>query len=215
MRTIAIVNQKGGVGKTTLARHLATAFHHSGENVLVLDLDPQATATEWHDAREDPLPHVESVQPARLSKVIEYAKGIGVTVLILDTAPHAESTALEASRRAGLVLVPCQASIDDLRAMRKTVDMLRLVKVPAFAVLNAIPAQGTEAQEAEETISKGLGFPVCPVRLGIRKVFRRSSITGQTAQEVEPTGKAALEIEHLHKWTREQLDMPPLTHDNM
>ena len=51
MQVIAIVNQKGGVGKTTLAIHLATAFTAAGRNTLLLDIDPQASAAEWKDAR--------------------------------------------------------------------------------------------------------------------------------------------------------------------
>ncbi|RVU12496.1 ParA family protein, partial [Methylobacterium oryzihabitans] len=111
MHTIALINQKGGVGKTTVALHLATAFQQNGTDTLILDLDPQASASEWHDAREDKLPHVESIQPARLGKVVEHVGQIGTGALILDTAPHAESTALEAARLADLVLVPCQPSI--------------------------------------------------------------------------------------------------------
>jgi chromosome partitioning protein len=207
MRTIALINQKGGVGKTTVALHLAAAFWQRGENVLILDLDPQASATEWHDAREAELPHVESVQPARLAKVMEHAKEIGTGLLIIDTAPHAESTALEAARASDLVLVPCKPSIMDLRAMRKTVDLLSLVKVPSFAVLNGVPAAGKIADEAAEMIEESLGLPVCPVRLGDRVAYDRCLITGQTAQEFEPLGKAAREIEQLHKWACEQVGM--------
>jgi chromosome partitioning protein len=207
MRTIALINQKGGVGKTTVALHLATAFHQANAATLILDLDPQASASEWHDAREEELPHVESIQPARLSKAIATAQEIGTEVLILDTAPHAESTALEAARLADLVLVPCQPSIMDLRAMRKTSDLLKLVEVPAFAVLNSVPAYGTVADEAAEMIDDGLGLKVCPVRLGDRVAYNRSLITGQTALEFEPHGKAAREIEQLHMWVCEQMGM--------
>lgn len=209
MRTIALINQKGGVGKTTVALHLATAFQQHGTDALVLDLDPQASASEWHDARTDKLPHVESIQPARLGKVVEHAKRIGTGVLILDTAPHAEATALDAARVADLVLVPCRPSIMDLRAMRKTVELLKLVKVPAFAVLNGVPSQGTVADEAAEMISDGLQLPVCPIRLGDRVAFDRCIITGQSAQETEPQGKAAAEVHSLHMWTCVQLNMRP------
>jgi chromosome partitioning protein len=207
MRTIALINQKGGVGKTTVALHLATAFHQAGAATLILDLDPQASASEWHDAREAELPYVESIQPARLSKAISTAQEIGTEVLILDTAPHAESTALEAARLADLVLVPCQPSIMDLRAMRKTVDLLKLVQVPAFAVLNSVSSSGTVADEAAEMIEGSLSLPVCPVRLGDRVAYNRSLITGQTALEFEPHGKAAREIEQLHMWVCEQMSM--------
>lgn len=208
MRTIALINQKGGVGKTTVALHLAAAFWQHGADALVLDLDPQASASEWHDARSEPLPHVESIQPARLAKLVEHAAEIGTHALILDTAPHAESTALDAARCSDLVLVPCQPSIMDLRAMRKTVDLLKLVKVPAFAVLNSVPSYGTIADEAEEMIRGTLGLEVCPVRLGDRVAYSRCLITGQVAQEVEPQGKAASEITRLHVWACEQLRIP-------
>ena len=207
MRTIALVNQKGGCGKTTLALHLAAAFWLSGENTLLVDLDPQASATEWHDARENPMPHVESVQPARLGKVLAHAREIGTGALIIDTAPHNEAAALDAARAADLVIVPCQPSIMDLRAMRKTADLLRLVKVPAVAVLNGVPSFGTVADEAAEMISEALGLPVCPVRIGDRVAYSRCLISGQVAQEVEPKGKAAGEVEQLHMWTCEQLGM--------
>lgn len=207
MRTIALVNQKGGCGKTTLALHLAAAFWLAGEDVLVVDLDPQASATEWHDARENPMPHVESVQPARLGKVLAHAREIGTGALIIDTAPHNEAAALDAARAADLVIVPCQPSIMDLRAMRKTADLLRLVKVPAVAVLNSVPSFGTVADEAAEMISDALGLPVCPVRIGDRVAYSRCLISGQVAQEVEPKGKAANEVEQLHLWTCEQIGM--------
>lgn len=208
MRTIALINQKGGVGKTTVALHLATAFQAAGADSLVIDLDPQASAAEWHDARSNPLPHVESIQPARLAKVVEHAASIGTGVLILDTAPHAEATALDAARAADLVLVPCQPSIMDLRAMRKTVELLKLVKVPAFAVLNSVPPYGTVADEAAEMIEGSLGLAVCPVRLGDRVAYSRCLIAGQVAQEVEPSGKAASEVLRLHMWACEQLNFP-------
>src|ERR1700712_1078657 len=173
MRTIALINQKGGVGKTTVALHLAAAFWQHGADALVLDLDPQASATEWHDARTEQLPHVESIQPARLAKVVEHAAEIGPDALILDTAPHAESTARDAARCADLVLVPCQPSIMDLRAMRKTVELLKLVQVPAFAILNSVPAFGTVTDEAAEMIESSLGLAVCPVRPGDRVAYNR------------------------------------------
>jgi len=88
MRTIALISQKGGVGKTTLAIHLATAFVAAGYNTLLLELDPQTSAAEWKDSRTADTPPVMAIPPARLSKVIESSKAIGTDVLILDTAPR-------------------------------------------------------------------------------------------------------------------------------
>ena len=63
-----------------------------------------------------------AIPPSRLPKVIEHSQTIGTDVLILDTAPHSEGIALDAGRAADLILVTCQPSIMDLRALRKTVD---------------------------------------------------------------------------------------------
>jgi len=103
----------------------------------------------------------------------------------------------------------------DLRAMRKTVDLLRLVNVPSFAVLNSVPPHGAIADEAAESIVTDLGLPVCPARLGDRVAYNRCLITGQAAQEFEPKGKAAQEIEQLYMWTCEQLAMSAIKQTNM
>lgn len=200
MLTIALISQKGGVGKTTLAIHLATAYAALGKQCLLVDLDPQTSAAEWKDARQAEHPYVMAVPSSRLSKTLETARENGADVVILDTAPHSEGTALEAARAADLILVPCQPSIMDLRAMRKTADVLNYLKKPTFAVLNEVAPQGTVADEAAKAIKAQFGMPVCPVRLGQRVAFNRCLLGGQTAQEYEPGGKAAQEIEVLRQW---------------
>ncbi len=208
MHTIALIAQKGGVGKTTIAIHIATAFAAEGRATLILDLDPQASASEWKDHRVAEFPAVLSIQPSRLGKVMEEAKLIGTDVLILDTAPHSESTALEAARVADLVLVPCQPTIMDLRAMSKTVDLLRLVKKPAYAVLNSVPHQGSIADEAAQMIVDSFGLPMAPVRFGDRVAYSRCMIAGQAAQEIEPGGKAAREVAQAREWISALVGFP-------
>lgn len=201
MQVIAIINQKGGVGKTTLAIHLATAFAAAGRNTLLLDIDPQVSAAEWKDARAVEKPSVMAVPASRLTKVLDDTKKIGTEVLILDTAPHSEGTALTAARSADLILVPCQPSIMDLRALRKTAELLEHVKKPTYAVLNGVAPQGTVADEAANAITAQFKIWVAPVRLGERVAYNRCLVAGLTAQEFEPDGKAAQEIMELYKWT--------------
>jgi chromosome partitioning protein len=207
MQVIAFENQKGGVGKTTLALHLATAFAAAGRNTLVLDLDPQASAAEWKDARSAEKPPVMAVPAARLAKILEETKKIGTEVLILDTAPHSEGTALAAARSADLILVPCQPSIMDLRALRKTVELLQHVRKPTYVVLNGVAPQGTVADEAAKAITEQYGLPVAPIRLGDRVAYNRCLIAGETAQEYEPDGKAAEELMQLYKWASKLVGM--------
>jgi chromosome partitioning protein len=209
MHIIAIVSQKGGVGKTTLALHLATAFTQHDYGVVVLDLDPQASAAEWKDYREAEFPAVQSIQPARLERVLKEAQNIGADIVILDTAPHSDGPALEAARRADLVLVPTQISILDIRALAKTADLLKMAQTAkVFAILNNVPPQPADADSAASVIGDQIGFMVAPVRIGARFAYKRSLINGQTAQEAEPHGKAAQEVAQLYEWSCRELELP-------
>ncbi|WP_181708730.1 ParA family partition ATPase [Chthonobacter rhizosphaerae] len=207
MKTIALISRKGGTGKTTLACHIAVALTLQKKAVALLDLDPQASASEWGDAREAEFPFVQSVVSSRLGKTLDEMAKIGADYVVLDTAPHTESTALDAMRLSDLVLIPCQPSIMDLRAMTKTVELLKIVQRPAYVVMNGVQAHSMIANnEAERTIERMIGLPVCPIRIGERVAYNRCLITGQSAQETEPDGKAAREIDRLRKWIESTIE---------
>jgi chromosome partitioning protein len=208
MKTISFISQKGGVGKTTLAIHLAVAFAADGLNVAILDLDPQASAAEWKDFREEEMPGVIAIPSSRLPKVLKELEDKGADIVILDTAPHSEGTALDAARAADLLLVPCQPSIMDLRAMRKTIDLLRHIKKPTYAVLNGVSIQGSAALGTEKAIAAEFKIDVCPVRMGDRVAYSRCLISGHSAQEYEPQGKAAREALKFHKWVSGLVGLP-------
>lgn len=91
MKTIAVISQKGGAGKTTIALNLAVAAVRSGHQCAVIDIDPQASAKCWHDLRRDDAPVVVSAQAARLPEILQTAKQNGADLVIIDTAPHSES----------------------------------------------------------------------------------------------------------------------------
>src|SRR5271169_2659981 len=98
MKILAIISQKGGAGKTTLAVHLAAAAAKAGHRSAVIDLDPQGTAASWGDRRQADGPEVVSGQAARLSVLIDAARAGGADLLVLDTAPNADQTALRAAQ---------------------------------------------------------------------------------------------------------------------
>ena len=204
MKTIAIVSQKGGSGKTTLALHLAVASASCGQNTAIIDLDPQASAANWSDRREAELPVVLSAHASRLRQEIARVREIGGEMLYVDTAPHSDSAALEAARTADLVLIPCRPAILDLEAITNTLAFLRTTGTPVLVVLNAIAATGQDARQAEEALSTHQ-VETCPVRLGRRVAFARALIAGQAAQEFEPDGKAAREIAELHTFVLARL----------
>jgi chromosome partitioning protein len=206
MKTIAILSQKGGAGKTTLAIHLAVAAAQEGFNTLIVDLDPQASAAKWGDRREAELPLVLSSHASRLDAVLKQAGGNDGHLTILDTAPNSDSITLQAARAADFVLIPCRPAILDLEAIASTLDLVRTTRTPAVVVLNAVASVGTEAKEAAEAIAE-LDAEVCPVRLVSRVAFSRSLIGGQAAQEMEPEGKAAQEVLSLYKFICERVHL--------
>lgn len=199
MQTIAVVSQKGGAGKTTLAIHLAIAATQAGMNTVVIDLDPQASSAKWGDRRQAELPVVLSAHASRLSQVLETARTTGGELAIIDTAPHSDNAALDAARVADVVLIPCRPSILDLEAIANSLDIARLAHKPATVILNAVAASGTEADEAAEAVVQ-LGGETCPVRLVHRVAYARAIVYGQSAQEYEPHGKAAREVQALHRF---------------
>ena len=206
MKTLAILSQKGGAGKTTLSIHLAVAAEQAHRRAAIIDLDPQTSATGWKDSRTRETPVVVSAQASRLAQVLDTAARGGAALAILDTAPHSESTALAAARAADLILIPCRPAILDLRAISFSVDMAKLAGTPAVVVLNAVPPRGSLSQEAKAAIA-GYGLEVAPVAIGQRAAYVHALTAGQAVQEYEPHGKATQEMRKLYMWICKHVGM--------
>lgn len=204
MKTIAIVAQKGGTGKTTLALSLAVAAERSGQRAAVVDLDPQASASAWADRRAEDTPVVVSAQASRLGHVLGAARGKADLVLV-DTPPRAEQAAIAAAKLADLVVIPCRPAILDLETIRTTVDLVRYAgDNPIIVVLNAVPARGQKAEQAAEVLGS-MDLAVCPAAFGSRVAFDHAVAAGMSAEEYDPRGKAAEEIRQVYKYTSIQV----------
>jgi chromosome partitioning protein len=207
MKTIAILSQKGGTGKTTVTLHLAVAAEREGLATSVLDLDPQASATGWKDSREEQTPAVLSIQPSRLGKTLQTAAASGVALAILDTAPHSADAAISAAEAADLILIPCRAGILDLRAIAASAKIARLAEKPAYVVLNHAPHRAPRIIEDASAAARQHGLEVAPVVLHQRAAYAHALILGQTAAEYEPGGKADQEVRQLLAWVRQCLGL--------
>jgi chromosome partitioning protein len=208
MKVLAVVCRKGGVGKTTIATHLAVAAEKLGLVTVVLDLDPQANSTLWGDHRESQAPAVVAAQAARLPLLLKQAEEQDADLIILDTPPHADTSATAAAMKADAVLIPCRASGLDLDALPASIHLARASGKPFFVVLNAAPVQGNEVREATRVLEAD-GIEVAPVVLHHRKAFYSHWQLGQTAEDFDPEGKAAGEIRDLMLWLCERLGMIP------
>jgi chromosome partitioning protein len=208
MPTIAIISQKGGAGKTTLALHLAAAAHDAGRIALIIDTDPQATASQWAAWRQDAPPEVIDSPPPRLAAKAEAAKAQGAEMIVIDTPPHADSAARAAVEVADLVLIPCRPSAFDLSAIQTTAKLVQLLRKPAYVVFTAgSPNAPRIYQEAGELV-ESFGTPPCPIQIPDRAVYRHASGEGRTVMEYEPAGKAADDIRQLYDWTCRQVGLP-------
>lgn len=201
MRTLAILSQKGGTGKTTLAVHLAVAAWAAGRRVLVVDLDPQRSATEWRRARSGPGPGVMESKSGALFVAQQASERAGVDLMVLDTRPSACSETAEAVRCADLALIVLRPSFFDLKATARTVDMTRAMGKNALFVLNQAPPrrgeqEGSAVQETIDALAP-LGLAVAPVGLRTRSVYQMSVAKGMSASETAPDSAAAREIEML------------------
>ena len=205
MKTIAILSQKGGAGKTTLTLHLAIAAQLAQQIPVVIDLDPQASAADWKDGRRSETPVVVSVPASRLSQALDAARSGGADMVLIDTAPHSGEVALAAAEAADLVLIPCRAGILDLKAIASTARIVKLGGKKAYVVLNAVPPRAPHVIADARAAVAVHGLNVAPIALQQRTAYAHALTVGQTAQEYEPEGKGGEDIALLYAWLQDEL----------
>ncbi|WP_075881863.1 ParA family partition ATPase [Vreelandella massiliensis] len=200
MKTIAVLNQKGGSGKTTIATHLATALHRAGHDILLVDSDPQGSARDWAAVREDqPVPVVGIDRPTIGRDLKNLARK---EFIVIDGAPQAADLAASAIKAADFVLIPVQPSPYDIWA---TSDLVELVKQrieitdgklqAAFVVSRAI--KGTRIGSEVSNALYEYELPVLESRITQRVIYPTTAATGTSVFEEDPNGPAAAEINAL------------------
>lgn len=205
MKTISVMAQKGGAGKTTVAVHLAVFAQQQGNKVALVDLDVQQSTADWWRSRQDDTPMMVEAAATQLADIVQSARNDKIGFLIVDTPPHATYEAEMACRQADFVLIPCRPSVLDLRAIGKTVELVKVSRAKAGIVLNHCPPsrmgfnEAGIVKEARAALAR-YGLPVCPVALVERVAFSHALIDGRAVTEFEPNGKAAREIQRLFEW---------------
>lgn len=209
MKTLTLLAQKGGTGKTTLAVHLAVLAHQRGRRVVLIDTDPQASAAAWWQRRAADEPGLARAEAERLPGVLEGAAAGGFDLAVIDTAPHAKPEAAVAARVADLTVIPTRPAILDLDAIGASVDIVGREKARAGVVLNACPpparfGESAIVGEARQALA-GYGVAVCPTAVSQRAAMSHALIDGRAVTEFDSKGKAAAELSALWNWIEEEL----------
>lgn len=196
---LGLVSQKGGTGKSTLTVHLAVEAQRAGEDVVVLDADPQGSTLAWSASRTAEQPRVERM-PERTYEL----RLNGESLVVVDFPPRASAAVTLLAERLDFALVPVQPSAFDLATVSTSTRILRAAKIPFAIVVNRAPARSIEVGEVQEALAE-MDVSVAPVTIGDRRAFVRALSSGVAVVEFEPRGRAAEEVALLWAFVKENL----------
>ena len=198
---ISILNQKGGVGKTTIAINLAAALAQANHKVLLVDADVQGSALDWATAREgESLFNVIGLPKPTLHKELpELAKAFDY--VIIDGPPRVYDVARSAIMSSQLIVVPVQPSPYDVWAAKEVTDLISEAKIfnhdlETIFLINRKIANTAIGRDVKDALEQ-YDMPVLNTTIGQRVIYAESASQGKSVFEVDPEGQASKEITKL------------------
>ncbi len=208
MRIIALASQKGGVGKTTLAGHLAVEAERQGHGpVALLDTDPQGSLAAWWNVRSADTPVFVRSDLASLKDQLEELERVGIKLVVIDTPPAITDNIAAVVRRVDLVIIPTRPSPHDLRAVGATVDLVEKTGKPMVFVVNGATTRAKITGDAAVALSQH--GTVAPVTIHHRVDFAVSMIDGRTVTELDVGSNSAREITDLWNYVNTRIGRVP------
>jgi chromosome partitioning protein len=208
-RTIAVLNQKGGAGKTTLATNLAHAFQLTCKDVLLVDADPQGSARDWSEASQGGICPVVALDRETLARDLP-AITHGYDWVVIDGPPQIARISAAAVTAADVVLIPVQPSPYDIWSCADLVDIVEARRsildghpLAAFVISRAIT--NTKLSGEASAALEGYKLPILKARTTQRVAYPTTAATGSTVFS-DPTGPAAQEIEAIRDEIEEMLN---------
>ncbi len=209
-KIIAVLNQKGGAGKTTLSTNLARALQLDGDKVLLIDSDPQGSARDWNAAGNGELLPVVGLDRPTLAKDIQAIQD-NQDWLIIDGAPQIAELAVAAIKCADMILIPVQPSPYDVWACEVFVDIIKTRqevtngKPKAAFIISRVIKNTQLSKEIGEALA-GYGLPVFKNFTSQRVIYPKSAATGSTVLDAEGATDAAAEIRAIAQELKEFLN---------
>lgn len=203
MTVIAVMNGKGGAGKTTICLGVARALNLVSRDVVLVDSDPQGSMRDLADEYPDQPVQIYTISPAQLALQIPKLKN---EIVIIDGSAKASDLAKKTIAVADIILIPVQPSPLDVWATAETVGLIQDYQdaqratgkkpVRAYFVVSRAIGNSKLSQSIANTL-KGYGFPVLNTRLVSRTAHPNAQASGKTPLDTQPGGLAARELRAL------------------
>jgi chromosome partitioning protein len=194
----AFLNQKGGVGKTTLSLHVAGALARSKSRVLLIDADPQQSAMKWSAVRSGEITFsVIGMAKATLHKEI-VSLSADYDHVVIDGPPRVTELARSIILAADVVVIPVQPSPFDVWAAAETVELIKEARIykenlKAVIAINRKIVNTAIGRDVREALA-GLEIPILDTDVSQRVGFAEAVAGGQTVLDTDPDGMAAREV---------------------
>lgn len=218
---ISLLNQKGGVGKTTLSTHIASTLALSGKRVLLIDGDVQGSALDWAASRKaDPIFNVVGISKNTIHKEVP-TLAEGYDYVIIDGPPRVYDVAKSAIAASDLILIPVQPSPYDVWAAKEVVDLINEVrdtinnyrgykKIESAFLINRVIQNSVIGRDVEEALSQ-YKFPVLKNYIHQRVSYAETASLGTSVVEQDPESTAGKEITSMVKEILKTFDTQTIT----
>ena len=201
MLVLAVIAQKGGVGKSMLARSLAVQGLIDGLKTAILDADPQGTVLAWSRRRTLAAPAVMALEGKTIAAAVSQFAARGAELLLIDTPPHAQPIISMAATAANAALLVTGPYPEDLEQVGTAASIVQSLGTQSGIILNKTPPRAHALILARAALT-AFHIPICPTALTQLVSHPYASAEGMTVQEREPHSKASAEVAGAWAWIK-------------